>query len=112
VLLGQRGASGPGADDYTVEAISRGHGRLPVVLFNVQGVPSASVAALLAERGIIVRGGYHCSSMSHHALGTLAIGGAVRVSPGHDTTPADMDTFIEAVTIIAGQACPQQRSAL
>ena len=51
--------------------------------FNVEGVGSQEMAALLDGEGIAVRGGLHCAPGVHRFLGTLS-GGAIRVSPGRE----------------------------
>lgn len=50
-----------------------------VLLFNLDGIPSEALGRSLAEHGLCVRSGYHCSALGHKALGTLQ-SGAVRVS--------------------------------
>lgn len=52
-----------------------------LVCFNVQGIGSQEMAALLDREQIAVRGGLHCAPGVHRFLGTLR-SGAVRVSPG------------------------------
>lgn len=52
---------------------------LPIVSFNVPGIPSERVAAMLGEKGYCLRAGYHCSALAHAALGTET--GTVRFSP-------------------------------
>ena len=54
-------------------------------------------AALLAKRGIAVRAGLHCAPLAHESAGTLDTG-TVRVSFGHDCTPAQTDAFLSAAT--------------
>lgn len=63
-----------------------------ILLFSVEGKSSEAVAGHLAERGICVRGGYHCSALGHKTLGTPT-GGAVRVSLGHSNTKSDLDAL-------------------
>ena len=63
-----------------------------ILLFSVNGTSSEAVAGHLAERGICVRGGYHCAALAHKTLGTPT-GGAVRVSFGHANTKADLDAL-------------------
>ena len=60
-----------------------------LVSFNVEGVGSQEVAAVLDQAGIAVRGGLHCAPGVHRFLGTLAQG-AVRVSPGMLSTEDEM----------------------
>ncbi len=67
-----------------------------VLSFYVDGMPSERVAALLNERGICVRGGYHCSALGHKTLGTPD-GGAVRVSFGAVNTAYEVDALVDAV---------------
>jgi len=69
---------------------------MPVVLFNVEGVPSETAAERLAQRGICVRAGLHCAPLAHEALGTGPYG-AVRVSLGRGNSEADCDALIEAM---------------
>lgn len=72
-------------------------GYMPIVLFNLEGKPSDTVAALLAEKGICVRGGLHCAPLAHSVLGSGKYGG-VRISIGRHNTEKDCDTFLEAVS--------------
>jgi cysteine desulfurase family protein len=67
-----------------------------VLLFNIDGMSSETVAAELAGRGICVRGGYHCAAISHKTLGTLE-GGGVRVSFGPFNSSCDVEMLCEAV---------------
>lgn len=52
---------------------------LPIVSFNISGIPSERVASLLSERGYCLRAGLHCAALAHETLGTK--GGTVRFSP-------------------------------
>lgn len=70
-----------------------------VLSFNVDGIPSERVAALLNERGICTRGGYHCAALAHQTLGTPE-GGAVRASFGIFNTPHEVDTLLATVESI------------
>ena len=65
-----------------------------IVAFTVDGLAPTALADALADRGIAVRAGLHCAPWAHRWLGTLAGGGAVRVSPGH-FTPADAAETLE-----------------
>lgn len=64
---------------------------------------SQAVADALAQRGVAVRGGYHCAPLVHRACGTLA-SGMVRFSPGHATTDAEIDDAMAAVAAVAAAA--------
>lgn len=70
-----------------------------VLLFNVEGRGSEEVARILADKGICVRGGYHCSALGHKTMGTLK-SGAVRASFGLFNSSKDIDIFCEAVNDI------------
>lgn len=67
-----------------------------ILLFRCRGVPSERIGAELNRRGICVRAGLHCAPLAHGTLGTLP-DGAVRVSPGIFTRPADADVFWRAL---------------
>lgn len=72
----------PGVRVYTPRGAS-------LVTFNVVGIGSQEAASALDRAGIAVRGGLHCAPGAHRFLGTLDTG-AVRVSPGPDSTCADI----------------------
>ncbi len=73
----------------------KGH-YVPVMLFNKKGVDCEALAERLAEKGIAVRGGYHCAPAAHRALGTRETGG-VRVSLGRSNTEADLQALLDAI---------------
>ena len=57
-------------------------------------------AAALDQAGIAVRGGLHCAPGVHRFLGTLETG-AVRVSPGMDTSQEDVWALVREVERLA-----------
>ena len=67
-----------------------------LVSFNMQGIGSQELAALLDSAGIAVRGGLHCAPGAHRFLGTLD-SGAVRVSPGAHNTREEIIKLAETV---------------
>ena len=69
------------------------------LLFNLDGIPSESVAERLGKRDICVRGGYHCTALGHKTLGT-ADGGGVRASLGIFNDSRDIDRLLIAVNEI------------
>lgn len=87
-----------------VDAVAPG---VPVVSGSVIGrsgrlLDSEAVADALWERAeIAVRGGYHCAPLVHELYGTGH--GLVRFSPGHATTPSDVDAALAAVAELARQ---------
>lgn len=72
----------------------------PLVLFNVDDIPSDTVAEKLALRGICVRGGLHCAPLAHVLLKSGAYGG-VRASLGRGNTEKDCDELLAATEEIA-----------
>ena len=77
---------------------------VPLLSFNVGGYSSEEAAALLAQRGIATRAGFHCAYGAHLALGT-ARRGAVRVCPSMFTTVRDVEALLRAVEEIV-HTCP------
>lgn len=74
---------------------------LGTVAFNLKGVASQEVAAILDQSfGIAVRGGLHCAAVLHQQLGTVP-DGCLRVSPGYFNTPDQIETLISALGQIA-----------
>lgn len=53
-------------------------------------------AAMLDRQGIAVRAGLHCAPLAHESAGTLQTG-TVRVSFGHDATPAQAQRLLYAL---------------
>ncbi len=71
-----------------------------VLLFNLDGIPADRVGRQLAEQGICVRSGYHCSALGHKTLGTPD-GGAVRASFGIYNELSEVERFAYALQEIA-----------
>jgi selenocysteine lyase/cysteine desulfurase len=62
---------------------------LPVVSFNLEGIPSEQVAKWLDDAGIAVRAGLHCAPLAHRKMGTEKTG-TVRLAPSVFTTSNDV----------------------
>lgn len=77
---------------------------VPVLGFNIKGVPSETAGAYLARRDIAVRCGLHCAPDAHRKMGTAEslYGGAVRVSPSVFTTDTQISRFLQAAAGLAG----------
>lgn len=73
---------------------------LPIVLFNIKGMPSNETASKLSDMGFALRGGLHCSGLAHKSIGTLPDGG-VRFAPSTLNKPEEVDALINAVRRIA-----------
>ena len=70
--------------------------RVGVLSLNVAGMDPQDVAAILdSSLRVQCRSGLHCSPLIHDALGTRALGGTLRISPGPFTTNADVDSVAD-----------------
>lgn len=65
----------------------------PILSFNYGDYSSEKTAALLAQKGVAVRAGYHCSPLAHQAFSTTNRG-TVRISPSVFTTQRDCEMLI------------------
>ncbi len=72
---------------------------LPVVSFNIVGVPSDEAAKTLSDNGFYLRAGLHCNFLAHKKLGTLGSGvyGTVRLAPSVFNTAADAFKFVRFI---------------
>lgn len=76
-----------------------------IVSFNIEGVDCRDVAVILDQSfGILSRAGFHCAPLAHQTLRTLECGGAVRLSPGRQTTSHEIQHVINAVSEIAAKS--------
>jgi cysteine desulfurase/selenocysteine lyase len=79
--------------------------RTSVVSFTVKGYDPQEFAAVLEmSAGIECRAGLHCAPRMHEALGTLASGGTVRLSPGWATTAEEIDFALVSIAQAASAA--------
>jgi selenocysteine lyase/cysteine desulfurase len=69
------------------------------LLFNIEGMPSDTVADLLNDDGICVRGGLHCAPLVHKKLKTT--NGAVRASFSYFNNMSDVEALYNSVKRIA-----------
>ena len=69
------------------------------LLFNLDGIPSAEVAARLDEYGICLRAGFHCAPLGHATLGT-GVDGALRASFSVFNRPDEVDTLVRTLRLI------------
>lgn len=60
---------------------------VPIVSFNIKGIPSEKTASILADNGYCLRAGYHCAALAHEKLGTE--NGTVRFAPSVFSREAD-----------------------
>lgn len=79
-------------------------GRTAVVMFAIEGLhPRHAAASLDRDHDVAVRAGMHCAPLLHEQLGT-APDGAIRASPGPDTPPEHVATFLSLVNDLARTA--------
>lgn len=71
--------------------------RLPIASFNVKGIDSQEIAMVLdSHYKIAVRGGLHCSPLTHESLETVNQG-VVRVSLSKYNTEEEVEQFLVAM---------------
>ncbi len=73
---------------------------VPVVSFNIEGLPSEETTARLNKMGFALRGGLHCAPCAHKKFGTTE-SGTVRISVGAFNTPEQGRELVYAVRRIA-----------
>jgi cysteine desulfurase family protein len=78
-------------------------GPLPMASVQVQGMSPSDAAAILdAEFNIETRAGLHCAALIHDCLGS-GDEGTLRISGGHTTTEAEIETVCDALRAIAAE---------
>ncbi len=82
----------------TVHAPPSGTPWCGIIAFTVEGISPQAIEAALGAQGIAVRAGLHCAPWAHRWLGTLAEGGAVRVSAGWFNLPDDILALEASIT--------------
>ncbi|OGQ55322.1 MAG: cysteine desulfurase [Deltaproteobacteria bacterium RIFCSPLOWO2_02_FULL_53_8] len=84
--------------DVRIIGPSQAQARVSLVAFTIGGITPAKAGQQLDEKyGIMVRTGAHCAPEAHREAGTHP-DGAIRVSPGFFSTPADINGFLRAIT--------------
>ncbi|SFX03087.1 aminotransferase class V-fold PLP-dependent enzyme [Ruminococcus sp. XPD3002] len=68
---------------------------MPIVSFNIRGMPSGRTADILAKQGYCLRAGLHCSALAHAQLGTKE--GTVRFSPSFFSRSEDVSRLASAI---------------
>lgn len=69
-----------------------------VLSFNVDGYTAHDIGMILSEDyDIAVRTGYHCAPFVHDLIGTIDVGGTVRVSIGYFNSEQDIDILLNAL---------------
>lgn len=70
-----------------------------ILSFNVKDISSSSIASLLNDHEICVRGGLHCAPSIHKKLGTLNQG-AVRLSFSYQNKFSEIDSFYKLLRAV------------
>ena len=63
----------------------------------IPGCDCEEAATILAQQNIAVRAGLHCAPLAHESAGTLDTG-TVRISFGHDASPAQIRALLQGVS--------------
>lgn len=71
------------------------------LLFNVENIPSDTVADMLSDDGICVRAGLHCSPLAHKKLKTQ--NGGIRASFSVFNTLSEVDTLYKSIKNIVSR---------
>lgn len=74
---------------------------VPIVSFNIQGIPSEELAQELADQGYCLRAGFHCAALAHTQLGTKT--GTVRFAPSVFSSERDGIILANIINNIAYQ---------
>ena len=69
---------------------------MPIIAFNLKDYSSEKTAALLAEKDICTRAGFHCAPLAHRHFKTYNRG-CVRISPGYFNTERECYRFMNVV---------------
>ncbi len=81
-------------DEVTV--YRRGDKFVPIVSFNVEGIPADALASALSDKGYALRGGLHCAPLAHKTIRTLS-DGTVRFSPSVFSSEKDVKELAELI---------------
>jgi selenocysteine lyase/cysteine desulfurase len=88
-------------DGVTLYCADMERDHLPVLVFNVDGMPADQTGTFLdVEHDVVTRTGLHCAPLVHEGIGTAEIDGTVRFSPGIFTTDDEVEHAIGAVADI------------
>ncbi len=80
---------------------------VPIVSFNILGMPSEEAAAALGEQGFCLRAGLHCAPLAHHTLGT--VNGTIRFAPSVFSCGQDVLRLAAAVEALVKKAADHEK---
>lgn len=87
-------------DHVTLYGIDGGAGRTPTFAVNVDGMDARTVAARLAEDGLLVWDGHYYAVEPMRQVGLLESGGAVRIGFVHTTTAEEVDRLVDSLAAL------------
>ncbi len=93
-----------GIRGFCIHGPAKPEQRLSILSITHERIPIDELARKLDERGIACRHGLHCAPAAHRAIGTLASGGTVRLSPGPFTTQSDVHQALQALAEIGAES--------
>jgi cysteine desulfurase / selenocysteine lyase len=79
-----------------VEMYDEGYPRVSTISINIKGFSSNQIVSILDKNNICVRGGIHCSILTHKTLSTESVG-AVRISMNYNNTKEEIDYLISVI---------------
>ena len=82
------------AKDFCIHGEETGSG---IISFTHKTLAPSRIASLLDSEGFAVRAGLHCAPLAHGTLGTLDLGGTVRVSLGYTNTERECERFLRSI---------------
>ncbi len=89
-------------DGVVMRGESSGAARTPVLALEFPGqAPEDAAAQLEAICGARCRAGLHCAPLAHRHIGTLEVGGTLRISPGLENDDRQRDLVVDALRQIA-----------
>jgi selenocysteine lyase/cysteine desulfurase len=91
----------PGTRTYGVTDMDRLDERVPTVSFTLEGKDPERVADEIGRQGIYVWNGHNYALAVVERLGLLEAGGMIRVGPVHYNTLDELETFGEALKMVA-----------
>ncbi len=83
-----------------IKIYRRGDCFVPIVSFNIEGVPAPALTSALSAEGFALRGGLHCAALAHKTLGTFP-NGTVRFSPSVFSAEKDVRLLINSLKKIS-----------
>lgn len=92
-------------DSVTIHGPQSNDNRTSVISITADGYDPQELAAILdSTQSIQCRAGFQCAPRMHESLGTTALGGTLRLSPGYFTTNEQIKTVLTTLESVASVA--------